>query len=228
MLLEFATVLALAGTGVRLEVTPERPIVGAAARIELRAGRLVRVEAVAPRGRVLRVRMTRAGRSRWTGAIRFDREGRWTIRAARARLSVTVRPRAPAPPQGFGPLGRAGCDPPSPRVGQEVFGTALGGRLWALFFSGTWASAEAAVLDGVVGKRAKIVFRWSEPAFPVAAMAPDGTMLDPESQTFHPSSTWRRPGSEWGTIWIFSQPGCWRIHVTAGGAAADVWLLVRS
>jgi hypothetical protein len=199
-----------------------------------------RVQAVSPLGRTSRIRVFRARRGLWKGTVRFDRPGRWQVRVANyasVYAYVRVRPAvATPPPGGFAFLGRPGCDPPSPRnsLGEafpaigEVFGTALGGRLWALFFHGTWASRDSAVIDGVVGKDVKIVFRMTGVGdFSVEAVGPDGTARAPVSgPTHHPSSTWTRPGSEWGTQFVFGQPGCWRIHATHGDVAGDVWLSV--
>lgn len=205
-----------------------------------------RVEAVSPRGVAVRVRMSRARPGLWGGVFRFGRAGRWQLRVANyapgyrgARLFVRVRPAMPASqPAGFGALGRPGCGPPSPRnaAGQtfpargEVLGTAAGGQLWALFFNGEWASSDSAVLEGVVGKEVKIVFRMTgSGTFEIAATAPDGTRVGPVwGPVFHPSSTWTRPGREWGTSFVFTQAGCWRIQGRDGGATGDVWLVVRS
>jgi hypothetical protein len=204
------------------------------------------VQAVSPSGTTFRVRVMRTRRFVWTGVFRFNRAGRWQIRVANfapeyrgAQIFVGVRKTLPTPPPtGFASLGQPGCDPPSARnsVGRtfpalgEVFGTAVGGQLWALFFHGAWASADTAVLEGVIGKDVKIVFRITGAGrFRVEAVGPDGTARAPVSgPTHHPSSTWTRPGSEWGTQFVFHHPGCWRIHASHGTVAGDVWLLVRS
>jgi hypothetical protein len=257
---------ASAAMGVRLAVKPASPRAGAEALVELRPllplqrkdgsccrfvaadprGYPFRLEAVSPTGRLFRVRVTRTRPFLWTGSFRFDRPGRWQLRVANyapdyraARVFVRVRSSVATPqPAGFGPLGAAGCEPPSARnrAGQrfpalgEVFGTGVGGQLWALFFGGDWASAESAVLAGVVGKEVKIVFRITgSGTFDIAATAPGGTRIAPAwGPVFHPSSTWRRPGREWGTSFVFTQTGCWRIHATHGGVSGDVWLLVES
>src|SRR5918996_2898643 len=205
-----------------------------------------RVEAVSPGGVTVRVGVSRAGRGLWRGAFRFGRAGRWQVRVANyapeyrgARLFARVRPAAPAPrPAGFGALGQAVCGPPSPRnqAGRtfpalgEVFGTAAGGQLWALFFNGEWASRDSAVLAGVVRKEVKIVFRMTGfGTFDVAAIGPDGASVGPAwGPVFHPSSSWTRPGREWGTTFVFTQPGCWRIRARHDGVSGDVWLLVES
>jgi hypothetical protein len=209
-----------------------------------------RVQAVSPQGRVIRVRLVRARAGLWRGAFRFSSAGRWQLRVANygpsyrgapgsPRLFVVVRRAAPAPPSaGFGVLGRPGCAPPSPRNRDaqrfpalgEVFGTAVGGQLWALFFRGEWASSDSAVLAGVVGEEVKIVFRITGfGKFAVAATGPDDASVGPVwGPVFHPSSSWTRPGREWGASFVFAQPGCWRIRATHGDVAGDVWVLVKS
>jgi hypothetical protein len=240
-----------AGTDARIELRPFWPRVrrdGSCCRSVAAdpRGYPFRLEALSPTGRLFRVRVTRARPFLWRGRFRFDRAGRWQLRVANyapdyrsARLFVRVRSPVPAPlPDAFGPLGAARCEPPSPRnrTGHsfpalgEVFGTGFGGQLWALFFRGKWASADAAVLAGVVGKEVKIVFRMTGfGEFEIAATGPDGARIGPAwGPVFHPSSTWTRPGREWGTSFVFTQPGCWRIHATHGGVSGDVWLLVKS
>ncbi|MFE0103417.1 hypothetical protein [Streptomyces sp. NPDC059009] len=32
----------------------------------------------------------------------------------------------------------------------------------------------------------------------------------------HSSTTWHRPGAEWGTGWTFPSPGCWTVKATRG------------
>jgi hypothetical protein len=204
-----------------------------------------RLEALSPTGRLSRVRVTRTRPSLWRGRFRFEAAGRWQLRVAnyapdyrRARVFVHVRSTVPTRPAVFGPPGQPGCEPPSPRnsAGQrfpalgEVFGTAVGGQLWALFFRGEWASPDASVLAGVVGKEVKIVFRMTGfGTFDIAAVAPDGARIGPTwGPVFHPSSTWTRPGREWGTGFVFTKPGCWRIHATHDGVSGDVWLVVES
>jgi hypothetical protein len=247
-----------AALDVRLAVKPASPRAGAEAVIELRTyrradGRLkvadpvgfvFRVHAVSLGGRIARVPVIRVRRGLWRGVFRFDRARRWIVRVANFAklpgLPVEVRPAVTTQsPAGFGPLGLPGCGPPSPRnraAGQtfpargEALGTALGGQLWALFFNGEWASSDSAVLAGVVGKQVKIVFRMTGAgAFDIAAIGPDAARVEPVSgPTFHPSSTWTRPGLEWGTVWILPQPGCWQIHAKHGIVTGDVWVLVKS
>jgi hypothetical protein len=37
---------------------------------------------------------------------------------------------------------------------------------------------------------------------------------------------WPRPGREWGTRFLFPQPGCWRVEVDAGEAGGELTLQV--
>lgn len=200
----------------------------------------VRVEAVSPTGRVVRIGVKPSGLHLWRGVFRFDRTGRWQVRALagdlRVRLSVLVRPALPTPPpEGFGPLGAPGCAPPSPRNSEgEVFGTTIGGRFWALLAfnpsGSTSASHETASFDSLVGKEIKIVFKLTagQPSR-FYAVAPDGSRTNPFwGPTPHGSSSWDRQGQEWGAGFVFPQPGCWRIHASLGSTAGDIWLDVRS
>ena len=211
-----------------------------------------RVHAVSPTRRIFRVRVSRtSNRFVRRGSFRFTHPGAWTLRVAnfgpsyrhapgaRPRLRVVVRParRPPAGESPLGPLGGPGCDPPSPArlVGSgsglpEVRATAAGGQLWALFFAGTWASRDAAIFQGIVGREVKIVWRMTG-AGPVEfeATGPGGTRASPVwGPTPHISSNWRRPGDEWGTGFVFTSPGCWRIRATRGAVSGNVWLVVGS
>ena len=42
----------------------------------------------------------------------------------------------------------------------------------------------------------------------------------------HDSSTYTRPGAEWGAGYLFTEPGCWTLRATRGTATANVWLQV--
>jgi hypothetical protein len=199
----------------------------------------VRVVAVSPSGRVARVAVTLAGRHRWRGVFRFNRVGRWRVQAfagaLKVKVSVQIRPALPTPPpEGFVRLGARGCAPPSPRNGEEVFGTTVGGRFWGLFAFNprgtTWASDRTASLDGLVGKEIKIVFKLSagEPSS-FYAVSPTGSRTAPTfGPTPHGTSSWTRPGAEWGAGFVFGQSGCWRIHAARGTTSGDIFVDVRS
>jgi hypothetical protein len=140
------------------------------------------------------------------------------------------------PPTGFGRLGAAACAPPSPRNTQasgtlaatEVFGTASGTELWAL--GATEPVGDAAVLNGVVGKEKKIIFRMTS-GVPSSfyAVGPDGARVLPVwGPTPHGGSDWNRPGHEWGAGFVFGVTGCWRIHAGTPPAQGDLWLNISS
>jgi hypothetical protein len=168
------------------------------------------------------------------------REGAvYRIPLALARLARSAKSIAPSPPPaGFSALGAGGCAPASPRhVGAngwrlaEVFGTATGSQLWALFFlpAGASWSGSTATLVGTVGKDVKIVVRFGARSFRPAAVGPDGLRIGPDwGPTAHGWSNWERPGSEWGVGYTFPEPGCWRIHAGDGVVAGDLWLDVQS
>jgi hypothetical protein len=162
------------------------------------------------------------------------REGAvYRIPLALARLARSAKSLAPSrSPAGFAALGSAGCGPSSPRHAGEVFGTATGSQLWALFFlpvGTSWAGGQSATLAGAVGKDVKIVVRFGARSFRPAAVGPDGLEIRPDwGPTAHGSSNWRRPGSEWGVGYTFPEPGCWRIHAGDGVVAGDLWLDVQS
>jgi len=148
----------------------------------------------------------------------------------RGRGRIAVRA---APPTGFTPLGAPGCAPASPHFGTDVFGTAAGAQLWALFgFNPQGAALETttATYDGVVGKQVKIVFRMTSGGPSVFySVAPDGALVAPVwGPEPHLSSSWNRPGSEWGAGFVFDVPGCWQIHAASPPAMGDIWIDVRS
>ena len=92
------------------------------------------------------------------------------------------------------------------------------------------SSPHEAVLDGVLAKQTKIVWRMvGSGDLTLVAIAPDGTRLGPDWLDPHSlSSTWTRPGDEWGSGFTFTETGCWDIHAARQGLSGDVWLLVRS
>ncbi|TYB47283.1 hypothetical protein FXF51_58570 [Nonomuraea sp. PA05] len=103
----------------------------------------------------------------------------------------------------------------------EVRGTARDAELWGLLF------VDATPLKP--GKEVKIVWRMTgEGPLRVRAALPDGTTAEqkwgPEE---HSGSTWRRPGQEWGTGFVFPKAGCWKIELSRERGAGHVWLPVR-
>jgi hypothetical protein len=210
-------------------------VAGAKATIELHAKLKAPVYASvrSPNDVSTKVRLRKVRPSIWRGTFRFAFSGRWTVRARGASRAVFVQsPLAQPPPAStFVPLGKPGCLPASPinLTTYEARGAATKGDLWALLFVGTLAEPRQAVLQGVIGKPTKIVWRMlgsGDAAF--TTVAPDGTRGFPAEVSRHGGSTWNRPGDEWGSIFVFNQPGCWQIHAQRADNEGDLWLLVRS
>jgi len=138
------------------------------------------------------------------------------------RASATT----PVSAGGSQPLGAAGCRPASPLIRwhgflPQVEGTGRGATLWGLLMF-------AHALPARAGDQEKIVWRMTGTGpLTLTAIGPDGTRHrlawgpDP-----HGSSTWDKPGAEWGAGYVFTAPGCWDLRATRGHATADVWLRV--
>jgi hypothetical protein len=138
----------------------------------------------------------------------------------------------------LGPPGRPGCRPPSPalpfggnRNAPEVKGTAKNVSLWALSFlpeRASWIDPRVLRLDGVRGKQLKIVWRMTgRGRFRLLATGPGGLRVRPFwGPQRHVSSTWTRPGDEWGSGFVLPKKGCWRLRATRGASHGDVWLVV--
>jgi hypothetical protein len=45
---------------------------------------------------------------------------------------------------------------------------------------------------------------------------------------WHLSSSFHRPGEEWGAGYRFASAGCWRLHAQRATGTADAWLYVTS
>ncbi|CAN5453540.1 hypothetical protein BH10ACT2_BH10ACT2_03460 [soil metagenome] len=78
------------------------------------------------------------------------------------------------------------------------------------------------------GDEVKIVWRMTgEGELAVTYESPSGEPADllfgPER---HGSSSYGRPGLEWGTGFLFDEPGCWHIHLERAVGAGDVWINV--
>lgn len=106
--------------------------------------------------------------------------------------------------------------------GNEVRGQAPpGGDLWALLFSSYPVPQRTEV---------KIVWRMTgQGDLTLEATGPDGQHLAPKwGPEAHSSSTWNKPGSEWGTGFIFPTSGCWAISLQRGNDHATAAFLVDS
>ncbi|HET9911061.1 MAG TPA: hypothetical protein VFQ13_04180 [Anaerolineales bacterium] len=95
------------------------------------------------------------------------------------------------------------------------------GEIWALLFFG----------EAHANEELKIVWRIDapEPGTEVHFQAhnEEGTIVQPIwGPTFHPESTWERPGLEWGTGFNFPEPGCWTITATLGATEGEITLEV--
>jgi hypothetical protein len=239
-----------AGKSTRIELRVFS-IAGGKKTLADKPGSRLRVEVVSPAHRVIRVRLQHVSRGLWRGSYRFLSAGRWKVRIANwpngrgPELSVQVRPVEPTPaPLGFGALGQAGCKPASPRnhagdtlARAEVFGSTFGGRFWGLFafmpVADAWASDDSAVVQNLVGKETKIVFKLTGGVSEFYAVAPSGARTAPVwGPEFHTSSSWARQGNEWGAGFVFGATGCWRIHADGSNSNApvtgDIWLRVLS
>ncbi|TDD24903.1 hypothetical protein [Nonomuraea diastatica] len=122
-----------------------------------------------------------------------------------------------------GPGRSGGCaDAVAPAGGgfPEVQGTARDAELWGLLF------VKETPLHH--GDEIKIVWRMTgEGPLHVRATLPDGAaatlVWGPEE---HSGSSWRRPGQEWGTGFVFPKPGCWKVELTRTRGSGHVWLPV--
>lgn len=121
---------------------------------------------------------------------------------------------------------QAACQPSqihkSPNSFPEIQGTMKSdGELWALLF-----------FDKAYPKQ-DLKFVWRITAigtgarFHAQATNATGTIILPVwGPDFHESSSWQRPGEEWGTGFNFPTPGCWTITVTSGATKGEIYLEV--
>ncbi|GIF77586.1 hypothetical protein [Asanoa siamensis] len=106
-------------------------------------------------------------------------------------------------------------------VNGEMQGT---GSLWALFFPTPGQAAPV-----VSGAESKIVWKIGGSGdFTVGATGPEGstaTLVWGPSE--HDGSTWERPGTEYGTGFLFDKPGCWTFTAErASGEKGELRLTV--
>lgn len=119
---------------------------------------------------------------------------------------------------------REAAPPPAPcgsPVNSEMQGT---GSLWALFFPKPGQPAPV-----LAGTETKIVWKiGGEGDFTVSAAGPDGAQGKLAwGPTGHGGSTWERPGSEYGTGFVFPTAGCWTITAErASGERGELRLTV--
>ncbi len=128
-------------------------------------------------------------------------------------------------PEGeLGPLGAAGCEPPSPSMGNVAEGTASSG-VSAFGLLETANPRDLRASDTVH----KLVVRMTgDGDLSVEVVRPDGTTRDLDwGPDPHTSSNFDRPGQEWGTGFTLNEAGCWEIRLTReGGDSASFWFAV--
>ena len=140
-----------------------------------------------------------------------------------ARAPSSSAPDSSAPQ--LGPLGAPGCSPASPIVTggdgfPEVQGTGTdGSTLYGLIMASTVPLAAS-------DDTAKFVWRMTgDGAVTVRVTDPAGHEKTPAwGPERHGGSTYHRPGDEWGTGIVLSEPGCWTVHLHRSTGDADVWL----
>jgi len=123
------------------------------------------------------------------------------------------------------PIGGPGCEPASPYDENplaEVLATSNGETVvWGLLWQRPSLS---------VNRQIKMVFRLTGTGgFDVVARHEDGTEIVPNwgpNDHGTDSSSYGRPGNEWGMAFTFPLEGCWKIHFTRGADSADVWVHV--
>jgi hypothetical protein len=123
-----------------------------------------------------------------------------------------------------GGLGQPGCQPPSPidrwQGFPEVKGTSDHIQMWGLIM------AQGASYQVHPNEDVKIVWRVTgSGGLQLVTLDPRGRphplQWGPDA---HGSSTYTRPGEEWGAGYLFTQPGCWTLRAIRGTASASVWL----
>lgn len=81
-----------------------------------------------------------------------------------------------------------------------------------------------------VNESIKIVWRVSGAGpLHLSAVSPAGRTVPPQwGPDRHLSSSFHRPGEEWGAGYRFRSPGCWRLHAQRGNREADAWLYIAA
>jgi hypothetical protein len=110
------------------------------------------------------------------------------------------------------------CDSSTPIVHSEVQGVSADATVYGLLFLTHRPPIR-------VGDEVKIVWRMTgKGALSVTSESPTA---GPGVLTFgpepHGGSSYSRPGDEWGTGFLFDQPGCWHIHLQRTLGSGEVW-----
>ena len=140
----------------------------------------------------------------------------------------TLNPTANTPPQATSTATQAACQPSqilkTNNSFPEVRGTMKsGGELWALlFFDKAAPNTDLKFVWRITATGGTIGFQ-------AQAQNENGTIILPIwGPDYHESSTWQRPGMEWGTGFNFPEPGCWTITVSLGTTKGEIYLDVVS
>ncbi len=110
-------------------------------------------------------------------------------------------------------------------------------EVWGLFYPATVGELEGEPvaidatdmgLDSPI-RETKIVWRATGETedFAVIGRSPSGDLVEPIWQKRHTDSLWERPGDEWGTGWVLTEPGCWTFVITRDAASAEFTIEVR-
>lgn len=160
----------------------------------------------------------------------YTENGATAVPTATPTLSapLTTLPQTGLWPVERAPLAR--CDRPLPRPAMQanrgVRGEADHGSVVALLFFDTRTKSADVV---PVNTDVKIVWRVTGHGdVTFYATGPSGHRVRPQwGPDPHTDSTFRYPGREWGTGFVFPAPGCWTIHVQRDDLAGRLMLPVR-
>jgi hypothetical protein len=102
----------------------------------------------------------------------------------------------------------------------EIQGDAGPASLWALVFHDH---------PFVVGEQVKIAWHMTGtgPLRLSASNLDTGKVVAPwNGPDAHSSSSWHRPGDEWGSVWVFPSAGCWRITAARSNVTGSLTVTV--
>jgi hypothetical protein len=126
----------------------------------------------------------------------------------------------PIPTESTPAITEPGCQPSLIQESQNSFPEIQGtmnskGEIWALLFFGeAHAKEDLKIVWRITGGGQEVI---------IQAQNEDGTIIQPIwGPEFHESSNWERPGTEWGTGFNFTEPGCWTITITLGATEGEI------
>lgn len=110
------------------------------------------------------------------------------------------------------------CETPDTAADGGVRVAAEGGEVHALGLEPPFAR----------GAEVKIVWRVTGTGdVDLAAISPSGERVLPiKGPLYHSTSTFDRPGDEWGSVFVFEELGCWELRIERGGVVGHVAVLV--